>query len=171
MKQVFLIFLGVFFVSSLIIVGCGEKMSEQQFYDLAIDYEQNEDFVKAAETYLTIYKRFPSGQYGAESLFKSALLQANQLGEFDRAIDTHNRLIRTFPESKYIQQSNFMIGFIYANDVKNYEKAKEVYTEFIEKFPEHELVSSVKWELDNLGKDINEIEFITEEQPDTLKSK
>lgn len=170
MKRVFFIFLAIF-VIAMIFAGCGEKMSEQQYFDLANEYEQNEDFVKASETFLSIYKRFPSGKYGAEALFKAALLQANQLGEYDRAIETHKRLIRTFPDSKYIQQSSFMIGFIYANDVKDYEKAKKIYSEFLEKYPDHELVSSVKWEIENLGKDINEIEFITEEKPDTLKSK
>lgn len=170
MKRVFLILVGVLIVFMAFTIFCGKKMSEQQYYDLAIEYEQNEDFVKAAETYLTIYKRFPSGQYGAEALFKAALLQANQLKEFDRAIETHKQLIRTFPKSKYVEQSEFMIGFIYANEIQDFEKAKEVYQQFLEKYPENELVSSVRWELDNLGKDINEIKFLSEEKPDTSKS-
>lgn len=171
MKRAVFIILSVLLAFMAFNVFCGKKMSEQQYYDLAIEYEQNEDFTRAAETFMSLYKRYPTGQYGSESLFKAALLQANQLKEFDRAIETHKRLLRTFPESKYVEQSSFMIGFIYANDIKNFEKAKEVYQEFLAKFPEHELVTSVKWELDNLGKDINDIEFITEDQPDSTKSK
>ena len=170
MKRVFLTFLGVFFVAGLLVNGCGKKMTEQQYYDLAVEYEQNEDFSKASETYLTIYKRFPSGKHGSESLVKDAFFQAHQLGEFERAIKTNKRLKRTFTDSKYIKQSSFMIGYIYANDIKDYDKEKEIYQEFMEKYPDHELVSSVKWELENLGKDINEIDFITEEKPDTSKS-
>ena len=62
MKRVFLIFLSSLFVFMFLSVGCGKRMSEQQYYDQAVDYEQNEDFAKAAETYLTIYKRFPTGK-------------------------------------------------------------------------------------------------------------
>ena len=50
-----------------------------------------------------------------------------------------------------------MIGFIYANSVSDTAKAREAYTIFLKKYPDHELVSSVKWELAHLGKDINQI--------------
>jgi len=37
------------------------------------------------------------------------------------------------------------------------EKASSYYNLFLEKFPDHELTPSVQFEIDNLGRDINEI--------------
>jgi hypothetical protein len=62
-----------------------------------------------------------------------------------------------------------MIGYIYANHVKDFDKAKEAYNSFIEKYPEHELVTSVKWEIDHLGKDISEIDiFVSSKDGQTV---
>ena len=168
MKKVVLTITVFSFLISMLQVGCGKKLSEQEYYDLAVEYEQNEDFEKAAETFMSLFKRYPTGMYGGESLFKAALIQENQLKQYNRAIDTHRRLMRAFPESKYSSQSMFLIGFIYANDIKDYEKAEEIYKDFLNQFPDDELVSSVQWELDNLGKDINDMNFI--DKPDTSKS-
>ncbi|MDP6133258.1 MAG: hypothetical protein QF856_01540 [Candidatus Marinimicrobia bacterium] len=46
---------------------------------------------------------------------------------------------------------------IYANILENIERAVSIYQTFLETFPDHELVSSVKFELEILGKSINEI--------------
>jgi hypothetical protein len=54
-----------------------------------------------------------------------------------------------------------MSAFIYANDLKDIEKARAAYKSFVETYPQHELVPSVKWELEHLGQDINDIELFT----------
>ena len=171
MKRVVVLVTTVFLVFSLAFLMCGKKKTEQQYYNQALDYQQNEDYEKAAETFMAIYKRFPNSTRGAEALFQAALIQANLLAQFDRAIDTHQRLIRAFPDDNYVQNSLFMIGYVYANEKKDYKKAEETYSQFLDKYPDHDLASSVKWELDNLGKDINEIKFLTEDQQDTSGTK
>ena len=50
-----------------------------------------------------------------------------------------------------------MIGYIYANVVNDPKSAKIEYSAFLEKFPTHELSPSVKFELEFLGKEIDEI--------------
>ncbi len=171
MKRVVVLVTVFILVLSLSFLMCGKKMTEQQYYDQALDYQQNEDYDSAAEVFMTLYKRYPSGIHGAESLFQAASLQANQLKQSVRAIETYRRLIQAFPNSNYNEQSLFMIAYVYANEIRDFEKAKEAYNEFLGKYPDHELASSVKWELDNLGTDINDIDFITEDQPDTSKIK
>ncbi len=51
-----------------------------------------------------------------------------------------------------------MVGYLYANHLKNKDQAKAAYQTFIRDYPEHELVKDAQWELDHLGKDVNEIE-------------
>lgn len=169
-KGVVLILLLGFF-SAVIWNGCGKKMTEQEYYDLAKTYEQNEQFDKAAEAYLTLYKRFPAGEHGDEALFRAAIIQDNALKQPKMAIETLRRLLRAFPQSEYVPQAQFMIGFIYANSLKDYENAKAEYEKFLKEFPDNELVSSVKWELQNMGKDINQLDFLSSSQTDSAKTK
>ena len=51
----------------------------------------------------------------------------------------------------------FMIGYIYANILNDNTSAKIEYQDFLKKFPNHELAPSVKFEIDYLGKSIEEI--------------
>jgi outer membrane protein assembly factor BamD (BamD/ComL family) len=155
---------------SLLFVSCGKKMTEQEYFEQAKTYEVNEEFEKAAKAYMNLYKRFPAGEYGDEALFRAAIIQDNQLKKSKLAIETLRRLRRAFPESEYAAQAQFMIGFIYANSLKDYENARKEYQRFLELYPDNELVTSVKWELENMGKDINEIEFLSGGQ-DSLQSK
>jgi outer membrane protein assembly factor BamD (BamD/ComL family) len=87
--------------------------------------------------------------------------QANQLqkeGKYQESINAYQKLISVYPESKFAPQSQFMVGFIYANEFKDLDKAKAAYEKFLEKYPDHEMAKDAKWELDHLGKDINDIE-------------
>ncbi len=146
---------------------CGKRLTDKQLYDKADNYERNEQFNKAADVYLSLSKRFPNSKKAPEALFKAAVMYANNLKKSDEAIRLHEHLIRTYPESEYAPQSLFLIGFIYANDIKNYKKAEKYYNNFLKKYPNHELATSVKWELKNMGKDINSIQFLKSENDST----
>ncbi len=171
MKKIGLIVTGLIVGFQLVTAGCGKKMTEEQYFTQAQQLEQNENFAKAADIYLSLYKRYPSGTRGDEALFRAAIIQSNQLKQFPLAIESHRRLLRAFPKSKYAAQSLFMIGFVYANDLKDLNKARETYAEFLTKYPTNELASSVRWELDNLGKDINSINFLAGAKSDSTRSK
>jgi tetratricopeptide (TPR) repeat protein len=90
------------------------------------------------------------------------MIYLNKKEQFDKAVATYERIVEKFPQSKYQAQSLFMVGYIYANHIKNFDKAKEHYGKFLEKYPEHELTASVQWEMQNLGKDISEIDILAD---------
>ncbi len=79
---------------------------------------------------------------------------------FEMAITNFKHIVEYYPQGKRAAESLFMIGFINANDLKKYDEAKKYYSEFINKYPKHELAPSAKYELANLGKDINELPFL-----------
>ncbi|GBD93998.1 tol-pal system protein YbgF [bacterium BMS3Abin05] len=163
--------LGVIFLAGLVFTSteCGKRVTEKQLYDKADTYERDEQFAKAAEVYLSLSKRFPNSPKAPEALFKAAVMYANNLKKSNEAIQLHERLIKTYPKSEFAPQSLFLVGFIYANDVKNYSKAKKYYDEFLKKYPSHELATSVQWELKNMGKDINSVQFLKMEH-DSVKT-
>ncbi len=88
---------------------------------------------------------------------------------FELAINNFRSLIDNYPESIHSSEALFMLGFINANDVKDYDEAKKYYQKFIEKYPDHELIGSATYELDNLGKDINELSIFKNLEADTTE--
>lgn len=77
---------------------------------------------------------------------------------FQAAIECYQNIVKSYPKSQQAPQCQFMVGYLYANHLKNIEMAKQAYQTFIHNYPEHELVKDAQWELDHLGKDVNEIE-------------
>ncbi len=89
------------------------------------------------------------------------------------AIENFKIILEKFPEGETTAQSTFMLGFIYANSLGNLEEAQKYYTLFIEKYPDHDLADDAQYELNNLGKDINDLPIFkdmqSEEQDSTDK--
>jgi len=143
----------LFFIGS----GCAKKMSEEQLFAQAQQFEAKEDIDGALKVYEELNERFPNSPHADSVLQKLGMIYLNKKAQFDKAVATYERLVEKFPQSKYQPQSMFMIGYIYANHIKNFDKARTYYDQFITKYPEHELTASVQWELQHLGKDISEI--------------
>lgn len=210
---------------TFIFLGCGEKLTEEQLYTKARDFEANVQYdqakssykkliadypksakmaeaqdkidlidkaqsfeqekllseIKTYETredlesllilYATFLKRFPDYPQSDELLQKLAWSYHNRQ-EFQRAISTYQRLLEEKPQSQHAAQAQFMIGYIYANEIKDLERARQAYTAFQQKYPQHDLSDDVAFELEHLGKDINDFDFLTrsQEEPTTTGS-
>jgi outer membrane protein assembly factor BamD (BamD/ComL family) len=87
------------------------------------------------------------------------------------AIETFKLILEKYPNGETTAQSTFMLGFIYANSLENFEQAKKYYTLFIEKYPDHELADDAQYELNNLGKDINDLPIFKDIKPEEQASK
>ncbi len=121
-------------IAFLLLWGCGKKVSEKQYFDLAHKYMENQEWSKAEVNFQKVLDEYPNGVYSSKALF--------------------------------------MLGFINANDLKNYDKAKEYYTEFLKKYPNHELADDARYELQNLGKNTDDLPFLKDDQStaDTTKN-
>jgi len=142
-----------------LIMGCGQKLTEEQFRAKALDFENKELWDKEVEILEQMVKKYPNSEKVDEYLYKLGVSYANNLKEFKKSVDAYQRLVTKYPNSKYVIQASFMIGYRYANDIKDLDKAKKAYESFLEKYPNHELASSVNWELEHLGQDISDIEL------------
>ncbi|MBN1154814.1 tetratricopeptide repeat protein [candidate division KSB1 bacterium] len=146
-----------------VLIGCGQKMTKEQMFALAEKYEKEGNYTESLKVYQKITKKFSSTELADQAQYKVAYIFSNNLNDFEKSVEAHLELLETYPESKYAAQSLFMVGFIYANNINDFEKARTYYNEFLEKYPDNELSSSVQWELNNLGKDINEIPLFNDE--------
>ena len=82
------------------------------------------------------------------------------------------KILDEYPHGEFSSKALFMVGFVNANYLKNYDKAKQYYTDFLQKYPNHDLADDAKYELENLGKDINDLPFLKGEgtEADTVIS-
>jgi hypothetical protein len=69
-----------------------------------------------------------------------------------------------YPNGLNSSKALFMLGFLNANHLNNFEKAKTYYQEFLDKYPEHELADGAKFEVENMGKNPDEIPFLLDEK-------
>jgi len=158
-------------LSSLVIVfiilgllaGCGKKMTQEQMFALAEKLEKEGDYTESLKIYQKITKKFPDSEKVDQAQYKVAYIFSNNLNDFEKSVEAHLNLIEKYPDSKFAAQSLFMVGFIYANNINDLDKARTYYQKFMENYPDHELSTSVEWELNNLGKDINEIPLFNDE--------
>jgi len=76
------------------------------------------------------------------------------------------KILQEYPNGVFSSKATFMVGFINANYLKNYDKAREYYSLFLEKFPKHELADDAKYELEHLGKGMEDLPFLKDEKGD-----
>ena len=169
----------------VLLMQCGQRLTEEQMFSEALNYkeqamaletegltdEANELYLKAIKSYEKFVKEFPQSDRCTDVLYELGTLYLNNLQDPEKSIAVYQRIIDEYPDGKWVVQAQFMIGYRYANDVKNFEKARESYTLFLQKYPDHELAMSAKWELENLGKDITDIEFLEGEAAGTNVNK
>ncbi len=141
---------------TLALFSCGKKESEEDLYKASMAFEEEENFEEAIYGYEKLAREYPSGGKADESLQRAAFLYYNNIHDFRKAIELQQRLIEKHPQSEFVSRARFMIGFIYANDLQDFDAAKTAYAEFLQQHPESELAESVKWELEHLGKDVDE---------------
>jgi outer membrane protein assembly factor BamD (BamD/ComL family) len=95
-----------------------------------------------------------------ESLFEKArAFQESQ--DYDKAVEVYRDIVRLYPDGERSDEAQFMVGFIYANDLKDFDKAKTEYQAFMDNYSataDSGMVLSAKWEIENLGKDISDID-------------
>ena len=163
--------MGLFWIMISMIAGCGEKLTEEQLRAKATELEQQARWAEAANLYEKLVKSYAKSGNADKDLYKLAVIYANNLQEFEKSVTTYRRIVEEYPQSQYVIQSSFMIGYRYANDMKELDKARVAYEEFLKKYPDHELASSVRWELDHLGKDISEIDLQLNDSNITAENK
>ena len=93
----------------------------------------------------------PKSQYLIGDVFM------NDLKDHNEAITRYKNVVTKFPGAREEPNAQFMVGYIYANVINDSANALKEYNVFLEKYPDHELVDDVQFEIQWLGKDINDI--------------
>ena len=104
-----------------------------------------------------LVRQYPNHTLAAKAQYIIGDIYMNDLRDFEKALEEYRIVLNNYKGSKEESLAQFMIGYIYANVLKDFGKARSEYQVFLDRFPNHELSPSVKFEIDHLGKDINDI--------------
>lgn len=137
-----------------------ETLEQENLLAELKSYEAREDLESMQILYNIFLKRFPQYPQRDDILQKLAWSYHNRK-EFQRSVSTYQLLLEQLPQSSHAAQSQFMVGYIYANEIKDLDRARQAYLAFQQKYPEHDLSDDVAFELEHLGKDINDLDFLS----------
>ncbi len=96
MKSKFLIISGIFFLAALF--SCEQKMGEKEYFDMAQQYMEQQNWEKAAEYFEKTYGEFPDGLFSSKSLFMIGYINANHLKKFDKARKFYQEFVEKYPD-------------------------------------------------------------------------
>ncbi|MFQ6676941.1 MAG: tol-pal system YbgF family protein [Fidelibacterota bacterium] len=160
MKQ-FIFILSIF---CLMLISCeGRKTAEEYFTQSELD-RNSKNIKSSLENLENVITHYPDHSLASKAQYLIGDIYMNDLRDFEAAVSAYNSVLERYQTSEDSPKAQFMIGYIYANPqfgkIQNLEKARSTYEQFLENFPNHELAPSVQFEMENLGKDINDIPIL-----------
>ena len=147
-------------IIGIIIIGCGNNQTADELFSGAENARNEKDIKRALSNLDLLLKKYPDHVLAAKTQYLIGDIYMNDLRDFDSAITAYVDVVNNFSGTNQEAQAQFMIGYIYANILNDNSQAELNYKNFLDRFPDHELAPSVQFELDHLGKDINEIDVL-----------
>ena len=161
MKKIFL--LPATLILLLFLSACGTK-SESELLESAQMNIKSEKYAEALNDFKMILEKYPDGENASTATLEIGKLYHGKVVKdisvtesLNKAVEYYETFFEKYPDNEDAPQALFMAGFILANELKKYDEASKAYNKFLEKYPNNELAFSAKSELDNLGKDPEEI--------------
>ena len=112
---------------------------------------------ESVEHLMYMVEKHPQHDLAPKAQYMLGDLYMNDLRDFKTAVQEYRKVLENYVGSSQEAHALFMIGYIYANVVNDPKSAEIEYKAFLEKFSTHELAPSVKFEIEFLGKSIEEI--------------
>jgi len=147
MKFKFLFLFIVFFIS------CENNAIDLHIKE-ANEFRIKKEFGKAVVELKKAEKLFNNNKRINEIIFLLGEIYLNDIKDYNYAIEQFKKINKN---SSLYSKAIFMIGYIYANILNDEKSARIEYQDFLNRFPDHELSPSVKFEIEYLGKSIEEI--------------
>ena len=119
--------------------------------------EVRQRFQPAVDAFESLITEYPSHPLAESALFRLAGLRTNDTHEPQLAIDAYTRYIERYPEGEKTPLAMFLIGYLYNNELHNLDSASAAYKRYLAKYPNDQYASSAQFELNTLGKPIEEV--------------
>lgn len=151
----------VYLLSLFLLIACGKKVeSPTGMLEKAKTEISESKFTDATQLLRRLVKQYPESPEAAEAQYMLGDTFISAAKDFEQAVDEYRLVVSNYPESRFAVNAQFMIGYVYANFLNEIEMARNEYNLFLELYADKAdsgLVESVRFELQNLGRDLNEI--------------
>lgn len=117
-------------------------------------------YADAVKFLRNLIEKYPDDPAAAEAQYMLGDTFMAYAKDFNQAVKEYGMVVSSYPESRYAVNAQFMLGYVYANFINDFNMAKREYEKFLELYSDKAdsgLVQSVRFELENLGKNLNEI--------------
>jgi tetratricopeptide (TPR) repeat protein len=144
------------FITALaFLIGCS-SLSDEELWKKVELAKANHNWDSTIQVSQRILKEFPDGRFGGWARF--ALAESYRFKNQPReALDHYKLFVQKYHDMQPGALSLFLVGYIYSNDLHMNDSAKFYFEQFLVKYPNHELVPSVKFELESIGKSPQEV--------------
>ncbi|MFO7841347.1 MAG: outer membrane protein assembly factor BamD [Fidelibacterota bacterium] len=150
--------LGILLLTVLLIFSCSDNRTAEQMFEDATELYEEQKYERAIRTFDKLSGSYPDDPLAVRSNYRMAEIYGGDLQDFESSIERYLYIAEKYPSHRDAPKARFMAGYTLANVVKDYERAKTQYNTFIRDYPDHDLAESVKFELRNLGKELEQIE-------------
>jgi tetratricopeptide (TPR) repeat protein len=134
----------------LFLISCNSLTDEELWIKIE-RAKANENWDSTLQVSQRIIRDFPQGHYCGWARF--AIAESYRFKNQPReALDNYKLFYEQYPEMQPSALSLFLTGYIYNNNLQMFDSAKIFYKEFLTKFPNHDLATTVKFELESMGK-------------------
>ena len=145
---------------TLLIVSCGVTETAEELWSRAEHDVTARRYERSIKSLKALVKTYPSHTIASKAQFRIGDIYLNNTHDIPAALEALRSTIDNYSNTDEGVKALFMIGFIYANHLSDYRSAQQAYRQFIDHYPHHELIPSVKFELENMGKPMEEIDVL-----------
>lgn len=132
-------------------------MTEDELWQKVEQSRTSSNFDSTIQVCQMIVQEYPNGLKASAALYMLGETYKDGKHDYHTAINYYQAFVKKYPDLNSTPLAMFIIGYIYNNNLQMIDSARIAYREFVAKFPNHELVSSARFELENLGKSPDEI--------------
>ena len=151
----------IYLLSLFLFIGCSKKAeSPAGMLEKAKTEISESKFTDATQLLRRLVEQYPESPEAAEAQYMLGDTFISAAKDFEQAVNEYKLVVGNYPESRFAVNAQFMIGYVYANFLNEIEMARKEYTRFLDLYADKAdsgLVQSVRFELENLGRDLNEI--------------
>ena len=145
---------------TLLIVSCGITETAEELWSRAERDVTARRYERSIKSLKSLVKTYPSHALAPKAQFRIGDIYLNNTRDIPAAIEALRSTVDHYSNMDEGVKALFMIGFVYANHLGDYSSAQQAYLQFIDHYPNHELMPSVKFELENMGKPMEEIDVL-----------
>ena len=131
-------------------MGCNSSLDENKWIE-ANEFYNLKDYNNCVVSLSSIIDNSKSNEYIVKSLFLLSEIYLNEFKEYYIAINYLDQILLNYSNDPLSKRALFTKAYVLSNYLELYSDAIFHYNDFLSKYPDDDLVSSVKYELNELS--------------------